>query len=157
MEKGAHFSEDRKYRYALWRIWNPDKPLAMFIGLNPSTANEHTDDNTIKRVMKIVGGWSYGGFYMTNLFGIISTDPKVLVNHPDPIGDNDHWLEKISVDCEIVVFAWGAFKQAATRAEIVKKRFPGAYCLRKTKDGHPWHPLLIPGKTQPIPFFTQHT
>ena len=33
---GAEFSEGRKYRYALWRIWDSSKPLVMFIGLNPS-------------------------------------------------------------------------------------------------------------------------
>src|SRR5579872_2016281 len=149
---GAEFSEDRKYRYALWRIWNPDKPLVMFIGLNPSTANERTNDATIKRVMSITGYWGCGGFYMMNLFSIVSRDPDLLINHPDPLGENDLWLDKIAIDWERIVFAWGAFKQAKERAEVVAKRFPGAYCLRKTKDGHPWHPLLIPIKTQHIPF-----
>lgn len=157
MDKGAHFSEDRQYRYALWRIWNENKPLVMFIGLNPSTANEHVDDPTIKRVMKLVGGWNYGGFYMMNLFAIVSSKPEVLVNHPDPLGDNDHWLEKIAIECKMVLFAWGSFKQAKDSAEAVKKRFPGAYCLRKSKDGNPWHPLYIPAKTQPISFFTHYT
>lgn len=31
---GAHFSECRKYRYSLWRIWDPEKPCVAFIGLN---------------------------------------------------------------------------------------------------------------------------
>jgi hypothetical protein len=39
-DNGAEFSTDRKYRYALWRKWDAINPLAMFIGLNPSTANE---------------------------------------------------------------------------------------------------------------------
>lgn len=153
MNKGANFSPDRKYRYALWRIWQPDKPLVMVIGLNPSTANEHVDDPTIKRVMKLVGGWGYGGFYMMNLFAIISSDPSILIGHSDPMGENDYWLEDIAIQCEMIVFAWGSFKEAKARAEIVKAKFPGAYCLRKSKDGNPWHPLYIPGKTQAIPFF----
>jgi hypothetical protein len=152
VRQGAHFSEDRNYRYALWRIWNPDKPLVMFIGLNPSTANERTNDPTIKRVMKLAGGWGYGGFYMMNLFAIVSSDPAVLVNHPDPLGENDYWLEKIAIECETIVFAWGAFKEARARAEVVAKMFAGALCLRKTKDGHPWHPLYIPANTKPSPF-----
>lgn len=41
---GAIFSDDRKYRYVLWRSWDNEKPRVMFIGLNPSTANESTDD-----------------------------------------------------------------------------------------------------------------
>lgn len=149
---GAEFSADRKYRYALWRIWEPDIPFVMFIGLNPSTANEHNNDPTIKRVMKIVQGWGYGGFYMMNLFAIVSSKPEILLTDPDPIGDNDRWLDKIAFECETIVFAWGAFKEAKERAEAIVKRFPDAYCLRKTKGGHPWHPLYIPADTQPILF-----
>ena len=48
--KGAVFSNDRKYRYALWRIWNPNKELLLTIGLNPSSANESKDDPTITRL-----------------------------------------------------------------------------------------------------------
>ena len=44
MKKGAHFSKSRVFRYALWRIWDKDKPAVMFVGLNPSTADETVDD-----------------------------------------------------------------------------------------------------------------
>jgi hypothetical protein len=149
---GAEFSPDRKYRYALWRIWDRSRPFIMFIGLNPSTANETEQDPTITRVMNFARDWGYGGFYMANLFGIVSSKPEVLLTDPDPLGDNDQWLEKIAAECEKIVFAWGAFKQATKRAEEVKNRFPGAYCLKKTKDGHPGHPLYIAANTQPILF-----
>jgi hypothetical protein len=66
-----NFSTDRKYRYALWRKWDAINPLAMFIGLNPSTANEDGDDRTIERITAIVTNWGYGGFYMMNLFAIV--------------------------------------------------------------------------------------
>lgn len=59
---GADFSNDRKYRYALWRIWDRTKPLVMFIGLNPSTANETENDPTIKSVGRISKNNGYGGF-----------------------------------------------------------------------------------------------
>lgn len=149
---GAEFSADRKYRYALWRIWDISKPMVMFIGLNPSTANETEPDPTITRVMNFARSWGYGGFYMMNLFGIVSSKPEILLKDPDPQGDNDQWLEKIASQCQDIVFCWGVFKQARLRAEEAKKRFPGAYCLKKTKEGHPWHPLYVAGKTKPIPF-----
>lgn len=149
---GAEFSPDRKYRYALWRIWDKSKPLVMFIGLNPSTANELEQDHTITRVFGFSEYWGYGGFYMMNLFGIVSSKPEILLTDPDPLGDNDHWLDKVSVECDMVLFCWGAFKQARLRAEEIKLRFPGAYCLKKTKGGHPWHPLYVNGSTKPIPF-----
>ena len=144
MVSGAEFSEDRKYRYALWRIWDKSKPLVMFIGLNPSTANETEPDPTIRRVMSFARKWGFGGFYMMNLFGIVSADPSVLVTGKgDPVGDNDHWLEEISKKCDNVVFCWGAFEQARYRSRKVIAMFPNALCLKKTKEGHPWHPLYV--------------
>ena len=152
MRAGAEFSADRKYRYALWRIWDRSKPLVMFIGLNPSTANEVETDHTITRVMNFARSWGYGGFYMMNLFGIVSSKPEILLTDPDPLGDSNHWLGVIALECEMIVFCWGVFKQARSRAEEIKKMFPGAYCLKKTKEGHPWHPLYVAGKTTPIKY-----
>ena len=152
MISGAEFSEDRKYRYALWRIWDKSKPLVMFIGLNPSTANEVEADPTIRRVTRFAEDWGYGGFYMMNLFAIVSSKPEVLLTDPDPIGFNDYWLWHFAQFSERIVFAWGSFKQAHSRAEEIKKRFPGAYCLKKTKDGHPWHPLYVAANTVPTPY-----
>ena len=151
-QSGAEFSEDRRYRYALWRIWDENKPLVMFIGLNPSTANETEPDPTITRVTNFAYDWGYGGFYMMNLFGIVSSKPEVLVSDPDPIGENDIWLEMISAKCKDVVFCWGVFKQARERAQEIKRRYPGAYCLKLTKEGHPWHPLYVKGDTKLILF-----
>jgi hypothetical protein len=37
---GAVFTEDRLHRLYLWRRWNKEGPWVMFIGLNPSTADE---------------------------------------------------------------------------------------------------------------------
>ena len=49
MKKDALLSEDRKYRYLLSRAWDEAKPTVLFIGLNPSTADEETDDPTIRK------------------------------------------------------------------------------------------------------------
>lgn len=158
MNQGAEFSKDRHYRYALWRFWN-DKPKAMFIGLNPSTANERQDDPTIRRVIRFAYDWGYGGVYMMNLFAWVTAYPHELDATKDPLGDNDGWLEKIALECEMIVFAWGAFgdgkdrRLIRLRGESVKRLFPGAYCLGRTKTGHPSHPLYISGDTKPVPYF----
>ena len=47
IKSDALFSKDRVYRYALWRIWDLKKPKVLFIGLNPSTADEIKNDPTI--------------------------------------------------------------------------------------------------------------
>ena len=143
IEWGAVFSDNRKYRYSLRRIWDRNKPMIMFIGLNPSTANETTDDPTIRRVIRFAKDWGYGGVYMTNLFGIISSNPKILKTDNNPIGENDIWLGNISKLCTEIVFAWGNFEEAIERGKEVTKMFPNAKVLGKNKNGSPKHPLYI--------------
>lgn len=149
---GATFSPCRQYRYALWRIWDETKPVIMFIGLNPSTANENEPDPTINTVKALSTNWGYGGFYMMNLFAIVSPDPEVLKTHPDPLGDNDGWLEQVSMKCDDVVFAWGAFKEAKERCQKIIDQFPDALCIKILKDGSPKHPLYTPYSATPIRF-----
>ena len=151
-DNGATFSDCRNYRYALWRIWDKNKPLAMVIGLNPSTANETKSDPTIRRLEGMVREWEYGGFYMMNLFAIVSPYPEVLKTHPDPLGDNNGWLQRIEPLCKMVVFAWGNFKEAEERAKEVVEMFPDAYALHINKNGSPKHPLYCPKATKPIRF-----
>lgn len=152
-ESGAVFSNDRKYRYVLWRIWDDTKPKIMFIGLNPSTASEDLDDPTIRRVKRFAADWGYGGVYMTNLFGIVSPDPSILIESGlDIIGDNDRWLIDISGKCEAILFAWGAFQEAEDRAKRVVAMFEDAICLGVNKNGSPKHPLYIPASTKPVAY-----
>jgi hypothetical protein len=49
------------------------------------------------------------------------------------------------------MLAWGTKGHAFYRDDAVLKLLgKGAYCLRRTKDGHPEHPLYIPKTIQPI-------
>ena len=57
MNKGAKLSDDKLYRYSLWRIWDDKKPYVLFIGLNPSTADETEDDPTIRRCIGFAESW----------------------------------------------------------------------------------------------------
>ena len=49
MCNGANFSPDHVYRYDLWRTWVGGEGYAMFVGLNPSPADQTQDDPTIRR------------------------------------------------------------------------------------------------------------
>jgi hypothetical protein len=149
---GAIFSEDRKYRFVLWRIWNYSKPKIMFIGLNPSTANETDPDNTISRLVGLVKKWGYGGFYMLNLFTYITPHPEELINCSNPLLLSNEYLLEYSEKAEIIVFAWGNFKQAKERAKEVISMFPDAFCIIKNKDGSPRHPLYVPANVELIKF-----
>lgn len=71
---GAIFSPDRKYRYALWRIWD-SKPLAGWYMLNPSVADEKTDDPTIRKCCGFARRWGNGGILVLNLFNLVARGP----------------------------------------------------------------------------------
>ena len=145
MIKAAAFSLDRKYRYALWRIWDRRKPICMFIGLNPSTADENIDDPTIRRCKNYSADWNYGGICMTNLFAFRSTHPHDLLNTLKPIGpENNTWLMYLAIHSKIVVACWGNWGTMSKRNEEVRKLIPNLYCLSTTKRGQPKHPLYVP-------------
>lgn len=140
---GAEFSKDGKYRYKLWRIWDETRPLAMCIGLNPSTANASKNDQTISYLIKMLQILGYGGLYMTNLFAIISSKPDILLTHPDPIADNDSKLQEVAAICQDVIVCWGNFKQAKQRIEVILPLFPNAKCFGYNANGTPFHPLAM--------------
>lgn len=68
VESGAEFSDCRTYRYALWRKWDWQgfANQVMFIGLNPSTADETEDDPTIRRCIRFAKDRGFGGLMMMN-------------------------------------------------------------------------------------------
>ena len=148
---GALFSECKKYRYVLWRIWDNSKPKVMFIGLNPSTANESSDDPTIRRVRTFAKTWGYGGVYMLNLFTYITAYPEELITCDDPLGLADYYLLEYAKKCEKIIFAWGNFKECKSRANEIIKMFKG-FALLKNKDGSPRHPLYVPNNIIPIEY-----
>ena len=123
----------------------------MFIGLNPSTANESSDDPTIRRVKNFAFKWGYGGFYMMNLFAYVTPYPEDLMSCSDPIGLNDVWLEMIVIKCQKIIFAWGSFKQAKDRALVIQRKYEG-YALQINKDGSPKHPLYVKSNIEPIKY-----
>ena len=148
---GASFSPDRNYRYSLWRRWEQNAPYALFIGLNPSTANEREDDPTIRRCKRFAADWGYGAIYMANLFALRATDPKVMLRHNDPVGvDNDVWLQDLARDAGVIVCAWGAHGGHRERDKRVMHLLSAhdLMCLGSTKDGKPRHPLYIKADKQ---------
>ena len=155
-EKSATISKDEKYRYDLWRIWDKQKPYLMIIGLNPSTADETKDDNTIRRCKRFAFDWGFGGLCMTNLFAIRATKPKEMMKHPYPVGDaNDSYLIRNARSAGMVLAAWSNDGTYMARDWEVKKmieKITQMKCLKKTKSGNPWHPLYVKADTKPILF-----
>lgn len=151
----AVFSPCRRYRYLLERWWDEERLPAAFIGLNPSTADEQTDDPTIRRCIRFARDWGYGGLLMVNLFGLRSTDPRKLRTVSDPVGpSNDHYLDEARVEARITIAAWGTRGDLMGRGDLIARRTPGLHCLGVTKDGHPRHPLYMRSDCRPIQYRT---
>jgi len=91
---GAVFADDRTHRLYLWRRWEKDGPWVMFIGLNPSTADEKTNDPTVRRCIGFAQRWGYSGMFMCNAYTLVSTDPKKL-NTEEPIAMGAHLAMRV--------------------------------------------------------------
>lgn len=139
----ARFSECRRYRYELWRRWS-NAPYCMFIGLNPSTADETQNDLTVRRCIDFAKQWKFGGLCMTNIFAFRATQPKVMKAEPDPIGsDNDRTLKALAEKAGIVIAAWGKDGRHMGRDKAVTAFLPSLHCLKQNIDGTPAHPLYL--------------
>lgn len=154
MIRSAIFSEDRVFRYELLRVWDTAKPRVLFIGLNPSTADENYDDNTIKRCMTFADTWGFGSLGMANLFGFMATKPKKMMAAADPIGPEwDLALFRAIPFASKVIAAWGVGGAYKGRGEQVRKILiehgVQLYHLGLTGGGFPRHPLFLRGDTKP--------
>lgn len=154
MTRATIFSPCRSYRYTLWREFGlVGEGYAMIIGLNPSTADETNDDPTIRRCIAFAKAWGYSALCMTNLFAYRATDPADMKAAADPVGAaNDRHLVDIARHAGIVVAAWGADGVHKGRDAEVRSLIPNLHCLRKTKHGHPGHPLYLPGDLVPVAY-----
>lgn len=157
MDKGAIFSTCRTWRYQLWRIWDKSKPYAMFLMLNPSTADEENNDPTVARCQDYAQTWGYGGLYVCNIFAYRATDRAVMKVAPDPIGpDNDRSIIQIAKNAGIVVCGWGNDGSFMNRSQYVCNLLNmlsiSTHCLVLTNSGEPHHPLYLKKTLKPFLF-----
>ena len=154
MNRKTILSPCRTYRYTLWRDFGGlvGDGYAMFIGLNPSTADEVKNDPTIERCISFAKSWGFGSLCMTNLFAFRATRPVDMIAAADPVGpDNDAHLINLASGAGIVVAAWGTNGTHLGRDSAVRALVPNLHYLRKTQDGHPGHPLYLPSGLVPQP------
>jgi hypothetical protein len=151
---GAYFSPCSTYRYALWRHWDwqGHGNCVMFVGLNPSAADERTNDMTIRKQIGFAKRWGFGGLYALNLYAFVATDPKGMVAADDPIGPgNDEAVRYYRSRVGLVIACWGSIEtryrprlQWQSRiARVLECLAVPVYCLGTTADGSPRHPSRI--------------
>lgn len=127
----------------------------MFIGLNPSTADETVDDPMVRRCIGYAQKWGYAGLCIVNLFAFRATLPKDMKVAEDPVGpDNDSVIIDVAKhQVDIVVAAWGINGAYMGRDKKVKAMISRLHYLKLTKNGFPSHPLYLPKKLNPVPWF----
>lgn len=164
------FSNCKSYRWSLNLKISLIKKEIIFIGLNPSNSSQTFLDNTTKKIIKICDKYNYGKIKLINLFGLVSTSPKLLRMHNDPIGflnnkvieyNINYWSK--SMNCDLWI-GWGnkgtLFDRDIQVYKIIKKyislkkknliRNTNPLIINKTKLNNPIHPLYCPDNSKLI-------
>jgi hypothetical protein len=165
--KGADVSDCGQYRYRLWRDWGPEKVKALWIMLNPSTADGYADDATIRRCVGFSHNWGCSGLTVVNLFALRATNPRELKEHSNPYGPRNRTVLRKALASrrkwKHVVAAWGASANNTLGhdtlssfeidlEELAHEKGAKLECLGVTKMGHPRHPLYVPKDRRLIPW-----
>ena len=152
---GAVFEQHRAYRFILWRFWN-DSPRVLFIGLNPSTANEIINDPTIRRCIGFAQKWGYGGMYFCNLYSYVSTDPRLLSSEEALHAANIPAIMMARSLSVLAVVAWGdgveLVENGKSIAGHILKLIKPSLCFGLTKKGNPKHPLYLPSDMELVEY-----
>lgn len=160
MTTPATFSPDRAFRYTLRRDVNPalGTGTVAFIMLNPSTADEHYDDPTIRRVISFAALWGYASVVVCNLSPYRATSPADLIAAgPEP---SAVWERNLAVIKEVagsadgLIAAWGTHGdlEARDRAVMAHLTEYQLLALGRTRYGFPKHPLYVRLKTPLVEF-----
>lgn len=154
---GATISTCGRYRYRLWRVWDPARPYLLFILLNPSVASGEVSDPTLDRCVARARQLGWGGVHIVNLFAWRSKDRSVLSTLEDPVGpENDEAIRIAAAGAGMVVCGWGADgalknRDKAVRTILLEMGIP-CYALERNENGSPRHPLYVGYAHQPVEF-----
>jgi hypothetical protein len=157
----ATFSPCGLYRYDLCRVWKPRARTMVFVGLNPSTADESTDDPTIRRILGFADDWGFGSLVMLNAFAYRSTDPKALHDRAERrreiVGpDNDATIRRTFEEHRRtkLVMGWGAHGTLLDRGRDLARLALSVHrrpeCFGLTQNGQPKHPLYLAATTRAV-------
>lgn len=154
INRQSHFSNDGKHRLWLLRSWEENPKMILFIGLNPSTANDINDDPTIRSCIRLTRHNGYGGFVICNLFSFVTANPKILIQNMKEARtvESDITLHRMIIHTHKTICAWGSWTFINVRAQQVLARIREPFCLGVNADGHPKHPLYIRSETLFVPY-----
>ena len=144
-----------EYRYILGT--RGEKPL-ICVGINPSTAAPDDLDNTLKSVERVAHHNGFDSFIMFNVYAQRATDPDDMepacnaALHAENMRAFDYALSLDKEGAPTVWAAWGTIIEKrdylpdCVRDMIAVGSARGArwyYAGKKSKKGHPHHPLYL--------------
>lgn len=156
----AIYSPCLTYRYRLERLLGAGSTAA-FIMVNPSTATEDTDDQTILMVQKVCTTFHIGRAIIGNMFAYRSKDVTDLAKVNNPVGsDNDTHLAQIAAEADTIIVAWGAPGKLPKSLRhrwrdvvgILDAHGKPLHCLTHLADNHPRHPQVL-SHENPLPLW----
>ena len=145
ISRSADISNDKKDRFSLSRIWDSKKPKALYIMLNPSYADNESDDPTIRRLIFFSKKFKFGGFYVTNLFSQITPYPKELNMDNNLKKKNLKIISESIKKSDLIVYAWG---NLVSEPIEFRKLIESPLCFGINKNGTPKHPLYLRSDTK---------
>lgn len=157
----AEFSPCGRYRYWLSRFWDVGAhatadilPYALWIGMNPSTAEAGVDDPTIRKEMHFTRVMGLSGYIKTNIMDYRATYPFELTTKTDePSSPNNlPTIARMAKQAQVIIAAWGALpKPLKLYADdvVASIGMHSLMCMGTTKDGSPRHPLYLRNDAQP--------
>jgi hypothetical protein len=164
MLRAAEISDCEKYRYWLMREWEPlleantrAEPSALFVMLNPSTADGIAEDATLRRCISFSKALGFKRLEVVNLFAFRATSPAELEAEYTRNGleaacgpDNGDAIMEGLDNCRTIIAGWGerlskgiAGERAGEFLLMTKRLGREVFCLGKTAEGHPRHPLYV--------------
>ena len=159
---GAIFSPDMLYRYCLWRMWDTSRTRLGGLFMNASTADESRLDPTTVRFDKLAKRLLFGAWEVVNVDALRETDSRKAAWHQFPhehlAGVNHQHIMDTLAECSQIVVGFGVpkSKEFAARAmsicHAMEQGGRSLYCLKRTKDGWPQHPLYLSAAADPIPW-----
>lgn len=164
MNTGATFSADRLHRYTLWRTWSTAPHLTLVL-MNPSTADEISNDATVERGQRraqagILG--EFGGVKVVNVFAWRELNssklPRLIAAGTDIIGpENDQAIMDACLGAGMVICGWGKLgHNLLGRGPLVKLMLHRLgvkmHTFKVNADGSPKHPLYVGYDVMPVPY-----
>ncbi|MEU0390495.1 DUF1643 domain-containing protein [Streptomyces chartreusis] len=154
----AALSSCGDYRYLLVREWAPNGRTAVFVLLNPSTADAERDDATTRRCINYAQDWGCNSAWIVNLYAWRARHPSDLWKAHDPVGpENDRFLRTAAAVATNsggpLVAGWGTEARPDRISAVLD--LPGLESLSAlavTQYGQPHHPLRLDDTLTPKPW-----